>query len=144
MVEVEVKRKDAQPPPGRGSPPHARVKAEGCGPLILKWVIYAAVVYFVAWLLEPHVRVDTFAKALLVAAVLGVLNTVVRPIMILLTLPITVVTLGLFLLVINALLILFAGWLVPGFHVESFGWALLAGVVISVVNALVSSFLKPR
>ena len=135
MVKVDVKRKDDGEPAGRGA---ARA-GEGCGGLIIRWLIAAAVIYGVAWLLDPHVQVSGYGRALVVAAVIGLLNVFVRPVMIVLTLPITVVTLGLFLLVINALLLMFTGWLIEGFVVENFWWALLASLIISLVNAIVGS-----
>jgi len=137
MVEVDVKRKSGSDG-GGASEAQARVRQDdGCGYLLLRWLIAALVIWGVSWLLQPHVEVDGFVKALVVAAVLGLLNVFVRPIMIVLTLPITIVTLGLFLLVINALLLMFTGWLIDGFHVENFWWALLASLIISLVNAVV-------
>jgi len=133
MVEVDVKRKESA-----GGAAQARMRQnDGCGYLLLRWLIAALTIWGVAWLLDPHVEVSSFGRAMIVAAVLGLLNVFVRPIMIVLTLPITVLTLGLFLLVINALLLMFTGWLIDGFSVENFWWALLAAVIISVVNAIV-------
>jgi len=136
MVEVDVKRKSASGGSGGGASARVR-RDDGCGYLLLRWLIAALVIWGVSWLLQPHVEVEGFVKALVVAAVLGLLNVFVRPIMIVLTLPITIVTLGLFLLVINALLLMFTGWLIDGFHVENFWWALGAAVIISLVNAVV-------
>lgn len=78
--------------------------------------------------------------ALLVAAVLGLLNALLKPILVLLTLPVTVVTLGLFLLVINAVIVLIAAELVPGFIVESFWWALGFSLLLSLVQGLLNAF----
>lgn len=83
----------------------------------------------------PGVRVGGFGNALVVAVVLGIVNTLLRPLLILLTLPLTVVTFGLFLLVINALMILLVDKLVPGFEVENFWWALLFSLVVSLVGS---------
>ena len=80
-----------------------------------------------------------FINALLVAAVLGLLNTVLKPILIVLTLPISFFTLGLFLLVINAAMVLLAARLVPGFVVESFWWALGFSVVLSLVQGFLNA-----
>jgi putative membrane protein len=135
MVHVDVKRKG-----GPGGSAQVRVKQnDGCGYLLVRWLIAALTIWGVAWLLDPHVHVDGFKWALIVAAIVGLLNTFVRPIMIVLTLPMTVLTLGLFLFVINALLLLLTDWLIADahFHIESFWWALLAAVLISIVNALV-------
>lgn len=78
--------------------------------------------------------------ALLTAAVLGLLNAVLRPLLIFFTLPVTVVTLGLFLLVINAVIVMIADRLVPGFHVDSFWWALGFSLVLSFVQGVLQSF----
>lgn len=85
------------------------------------------------------VRVDDIGSALLAAAILGILNALVRPLLILLTLPLTLVTLGFFVLVINALLFMFVGSIVPGFHVDSFWWAFIASIVVSLISWIVSN-----
>jgi putative membrane protein len=77
-------------------------------------------------------------SAILVAVVLAFLNTVVKPILTILTIPITVVTLGFFLLVINALIIIFAGKLVPGFQVDGFFWALVFSLVLSLCTSILN------
>jgi putative membrane protein len=89
-----------------------------------------------AWLL-PGVEVESNWKALIVAFVLGLLNALVKPILIFLTIPATIVTFGLFLLVINAIIILMADWLVDGFIVNGFWWALLFSLILSILNSLV-------
>lgn len=82
----------------------------------------------------PGVNVDSFLTALVVAVALGVVNAILKPILVILTLPINILTLGLFTLVINALLVLLVSAFVPGFHVDGFLWALVFGLVLSVVN----------
>lgn len=84
----------------------------------------------------PGISLHNWVTALVVAVVLGVLNAVVRPILIFMTLPVTVVTLGLFLLVINAVMVLLAAWLVPGFKVDGFWWALAFSVTVSLINSV--------
>jgi putative membrane protein len=71
-----------------------------------------------------------------VAVVLAVLNVFVKPVLVILTIPITIVTLGLFLLVINTLVILLADWLVPGFQVDGFWWALVFSILLSLINGI--------
>ncbi len=88
-----------------------------------------------AWLL-PGVEVSSFWAVLLTAVVISLLDNLVRPILIVVTLPATVVTLGLFLFVINAVIILMASGIVNGFEVRSFGWALLFSLVLTAVNCL--------
>ncbi len=102
---------------------------------IVKFIISSLAVYFTAWLL-PGVAIDDYFTALGVALVLGLLNLFVKPILILFTLPATVLTLGLFLLVINAVVILIADKLVTEFRVDGFLWALVFSVVLSFVTGL--------
>jgi putative membrane protein len=87
----------------------------------------------------PGVRVDSVLTAVAVSVVLGLVNLFLKPLFILLTLPITVLTLGLFLFVINGLLTLLVDALVPGFEVRHFGWALLYSLVLTVVSSFLNS-----
>lgn len=96
----------------------------------------------VAAYLIPHVQVSSFLTALVVAVVLGILNMFVRPIVTLLTLPLTILTLGLFSFVINAVFILIASYFVQGFMVDGFLWALVFGFVVSVINAFSNALIK--
>lgn len=89
--------------------------------------------------LLPGVHIHDFITALLVAVVLAILNTFIKPLLIILTLPITVFTLGLFLLVINAFLILLASRLVSGFQVDGFWWALLFSIILSLISSFFES-----
>ncbi len=102
---------------------------------LVKLVLSALAVIIGAYLL-PGVEVSGFLAALIVAAVVALLNAVIRPVLIILTIPITVITLGLFLLVINATIILLANALVPGFYVQGFWWALIFGLILSILNSL--------
>src|SRR5699024_8655982 len=108
--------------------------------LLLVWILNAVALLIVAYIL-PGISVASFGSALLAALVLGLLNTLVKPVLVLLTLPITIVTLGLFLLVLNALLFWFAGSVLKGFQVNGFGWALLGALVYSIVSGLFSRLL---
>jgi putative membrane protein len=85
------------------------------------------------------VQVSSVGVAVVAAAILGILNALVRPILIFLTLPLTIVTFGLFLFVINALLFWLAGAIVPGFRVDSFGSALIGSLIVSVISLIVHS-----
>ncbi|MDP2655641.1 MAG: phage holin family protein [bacterium] len=100
--------------------------------IFLHWLISAAAIGIAAYIV-PGVTIDPIS-ALIAAVVLGALNLFIRPIIVVLTLPINVVTLGLFSLVINASLVLLATYLVPGFTVASFWTAVLFAIVLSVVN----------
>jgi putative membrane protein len=107
--------------------------------IILNWFIQAVAIIIVAYLL-PGVTVASFWTALILAVVLGAINTFVKPILVLLTLPLTIVTLGLFILVLNALLIMLAGAIVPGFLVSGFLSAFLFAIVLSIVSAVLHKF----
>lgn len=96
--------------------------------------------FLVAELL-PGVNVDDYFSALLVAVVLAFLNAIVKPLLTILTIPITVLTLGLFLLVINALIIIFAEKLVNGFHVEGFFTALIFSLLLSLFTGVLNALL---
>ena len=84
----------------------------------------------------PGVTVDSFLTAIFAAVVLGLVNMFVRPLMLFLTLPINILTLGLFSFVVNAVMILIVAALVPGFKVDGLGWAILFGIVLSVVASM--------
>jgi putative membrane protein len=101
---------------------------------ITHWIISTVAIGVAAYLL-PGAEV-TLVGALVLALVLGLINMVIRPIILLLTLPLTIVTLGLFSLVVNALLIMLADFIVPDFSVNGFWTALLFSLIVSVVNAL--------
>ena len=106
--------------------------------LLIRWLTITVAVLILPKLFSG-VRVDDIGSALLAAAILGILNALVRPLLILLTLPLTLVTLGFFVLVINALLFMFVGSIVPGFHVDSFWWAFIASIVVSHISWIVSN-----
>lgn len=108
--------------------------------LILQIIISSIAVYFTAWLL-PGISVKGFGSAVLVAIVLGILNAILKPVLQFLSFPITVLTLGLFLLVINTVIILIAGAIVNNFHVENFWWALLFSIIMSIVVSVLESLI---
>lgn len=101
--------------------------------IILNWIIGALCILAVAYLL-PGVTVTGFFAALVVALVLGLINAFIRPVVVILTLPLNIATIGLFTIVINTLMIMVAAALVPGFSIASFWWALVFSVILSVVN----------
>src|SRR5260221_14549081 len=101
--------------------------------IILKLLAGALAVFAAAYVL-PGVHVKDFVAALMVALALGIVNAVLRPILVILTLPVTILTLGLFIFIINAALVLLVAAVVPGFTVDGFGWALLFSIVVSVVS----------
>ena len=109
--------------------------------LIIKLLLNAVAVVVIAKLLNG-VSVDSYTTAIIVAIVLSLLNLIVRPILVILTLPITVLTLGLFLLVINALIILLADKLIDGFSVSSIWIAILFSILLSILQSILHSLLK--
>jgi putative membrane protein len=102
---------------------------------IAKLLANAIAVLLTAYLL-PGVDIKDFLTAIVVAAVLALLNNFLKPILVILTIPVTIITLGLFLLVINAVIILLADDLIGGFTVDSFWWALLFSIILSIINSL--------
>ena len=102
---------------------------------IIKLLLTAVAVVISAYLL-PGVHVDDFLTAIIIGAVLAVLNVTVKPLLIIFTIPATLFSLGLFLLVINAVIILIADWVVPGFEVDGFWWALAFSLILWLVNTV--------
>jgi putative membrane protein len=109
--------------------------------LIIKWLLAACALLLVAYL-YPGVQIQSFGSALIAAAFIGLFNTLLRPILVVLTLPVTVVTLGLFLFVINALMFWAAASLLDGFHVSGFWAALLGSIIYSVLMLVVDAALR--
>jgi putative membrane protein len=106
--------------------------------ILLVWLVNALALIAVAYLL-PSISVSSFTSALIAALVLGLLNAIIRPVLVLLTLPVTIVTLGLFILVINALLFWLAGSILEGFHVQGFWGAFVGSILFSIVSWLLSA-----
>lgn len=107
--------------------------------LLIRWLINAAALMLVAYI-YPGVEVTSFGAAVLAALVLGLVNAVIRPVLLLLTLPVTILTLGLFIFVVNALMFWLAAGIVGGFHVAGF-WAALIGSVLYSLITLVTSWI---
>jgi putative membrane protein len=101
--------------------------------ILINWVVNALVIMVAAYLL-PGVHVENYLTALVLALVMGILNILIKPLIIFLTLPITIVTFGLFLFVINALMVIIASHVVPGFSVDGFWWAVIFSIVIALIN----------
>lgn len=108
--------------------------------LLATWIINALALLALPYVV-PSIRVANLGTALVVALVLGLINTLLRPVLILLTLPVTLLTLGLFIFVINALLFQLAGYLVRGFEVGGFWPALFGSVVYSLISWVLSALL---
>ena len=109
--------------------------------LLVKWLLSAAALLFVATVYSG-VEVRTFSSALVASFVIGLLNTVVRPILLVLTLPVTLLTVGLFLFVINALMFWAAASILDGFHVRGFAAALIGSLLYSMLGLVIESALE--
>lgn len=109
---------------------------------LINWLLYALAIGISAYIL-PGVRLEGFFAALVTAAILGLVNGVLRPILFIFTLPLTILTLGLFTFVLNALMVLLAAAIVPGFTVHGFWWALLFSLVLSILVYFVGEATEP-
>lgn len=109
---------------------------------LANWLLSALAIFAIAIYL-PGFEVDSFVTALIVALVLGIINAVIKPILLILTLPITILTLGLFSFVVNALLIWGVAYLVPGFTITGFLPALIAAVFLWLINLIISVVVFP-
>lgn len=105
--------------------------------MLVSILVNAVAVFLAAYLLRG-VTVNNFWTALITAVLLAIINAVIKPILIFLTIPITILTLGLFILVINALILMVIDAMLSGLKIKNFGWALLFGVVLSIINGLLS------
>jgi len=102
-------------------------------------ILLSSIAVFVTAHILPGVKVSGFGTAVIVAVVMGIINAFIRPILLLLTLPINVLTLGLFTFVIIGLMVMLVSAIVPGFHVDSFVWAMLFGIVCAVINSFLNA-----
>lgn len=111
--------------------------------ILLNWLLSAIGVMLVAYIV-PGINVSGFLTALLVALVLGLVNAIVRPLLVIFTLPITIISLGLWLLVINAALLLLVDRLIDGFSVDGFWVAVLGSVVLTLIGWAANAVFKPK
>ena len=110
---------------------------------IIRLLVNMVAILIIAYLVPKVIGVDSWLAALVAAFLLGVVNTFIRPLLILLTLPLTVVTFGIFLLVINGLLLWLVSAVVRGFHVHGFWGAVIGSILISIVSWILSSLVRP-
>ena len=111
--------------------------------LLLTWLINALALLALKYVM-PSITVDSFVTALIVAVVLGLINTLIRPLFVILTLPVTILTLGLFIFVINGLLFWAVGSFVPGFHVDGFWAGVFGAIIYSIISWALSSLLLSK
>ena len=106
---------------------------------LIHWLIITLALWVTAYIL-PGVHVGSYQALAVAAIVLGLVNALIRPILTILTLPITILTLGLFYLVVNGCTFLLASKMVPGFQVDGFWWAVLGALVVSIISSFVGGF----
>jgi putative membrane protein len=106
--------------------------------LILGILLNGLLVYFASWLL-PGVSVQGFGVAILTGIALALVNFFIKPVLTLLTLPITILTLGLFLLVINGAMVLLVDWLITGFDVQGWFWAIFFSIILALLNMIIGN-----
>jgi putative membrane protein len=114
---------------------------------VLRFFVFWAVNVLLLWLVDMlfvNVRFDSVSALLIAGLVFGIAHALLKPVLVLLTLPITIITLGLFLLVINGLILLLVAWLVPGFHLTGFWYAVGVALVISVFSFVLNQLLTPK
>ena len=108
---------------------------------LFRLLINVVAILIIAYIVPSLIRVDGFLAALLAAILLGIVNTIIRPILVILTFPLTLLSFGLFLLVINGLMLWLVSALVSGFHVSGFWGALFGSILVSIVSWILSKFL---
>jgi putative membrane protein len=106
----------------------------------IRFIVASISVVLTVYLL-PGVELDHWSTAVFLAAILGLLNIFLKPILVIFTLPITVFTLGIFLIIINGLIVIIADRIIPGFKVDSFGWAIAFSLVLSILESMLESML---
>lgn len=109
--------------------------------VLVNWLLSAILILVTGYII-PGVHISDFTSALLASVVLGIINALLKPLIVILTLPINLLTLGLFTLIINGVLVMLASSLVSGFQVDSFGSALLFGIVLSILNFTVNQLYR--
>ncbi len=109
--------------------------------IIVRWVLNALALYIVANIL-PGIHLSDFGSALVAVVIIGLVNVLVKPILFLLTIPVTVITFGLFAFVLNALMLMLASALTPGFKIDGFGTALLGSILLSLVTTILYSLVQ--
>lgn len=105
--------------------------------IILRWLCYALAIIFVSWVI-PGIEVFSFLNAMFAVIIIALINTFIKPLLQIITLPVNILTLGLFSLVINALLLMLAGYITPGFEVEGFLSALFGSILMSLFTLGIS------
>src|SRR5437660_3294143 len=111
--------------------------------LLIRWLLNTLALFIVVELV-PGFHYRTLVTLAIAALVLGLLNAIVRPILFVLTLPLTIVTIGLFLIVLNGIMLELTAWLVPGFRIDSFGWACVGAIVLGLISVIANRIGRER
>lgn len=109
--------------------------------LLTRWLVITVAILLASAIL-PGLHVQSLTTAVLAAAILGVINAFLRPVLLILTLPLTILTLGVFAFILNALMLLLVAYFVPGFEIDGFFWALLGSLIISIVSWIANRFIN--
>ncbi|MBQ8635691.1 phage holin family protein [bacterium] len=99
--------------------------------VLLRWFLFALAIVFISWII-PGIRVENFLSAMFVCIIIALINTFIKPFLEIITLPINILTLGLFSLILNAILLMLAGWIAPGFEIDGFLNALFGSILLSL------------
>ena len=102
--------------------------------LLTRWLVITVAILVAATILRKGIHVDSLTTAIIAAAILGIINAFLRPVLLILTLPLTILTLGVFTFVLNAFMLLLVAYFVPGLEIDSFSWAFLGALIISIVS----------
>lgn len=106
--------------------------------LLVRFLLTALVAYIISLLLQPHIEIKDYGAALVFVLVLGIVNIFIKPLLIILTLPFTIITLGLFLIVLNVLMVMLAGKITSGIYIQNFWWALIFSVMLSFFTTAIA------
>jgi putative membrane protein len=109
--------------------------------LLIRWLVITVAILLASAIL-PGIHVESLTTAIIAAAILGIINTFLRPVLLILTLPLTLLTLGIFAFVLNALMLLLVAYFVPGFEIDGFFWAFLGTLIISIVSWIANRFIN--
>ena len=109
--------------------------------LLTRWLVITVAILLASIVLKG-IHVDSLQTAVIAAAILGIFNVVLRPVLLILTLPLTILTLGVFAFVLNAMMLLLVAYFVPGFQVDGFFWAFLGALIISIVSWIANRFIN--
>ncbi len=110
--------------------------------LLTRWLVITVAILVAATILRKGIHVDSLTTAVIAAAILGIINAFLRPVLLILTLPLTILTLGVFTFVLNAFMLLLVAYFVPGLEIDSFSWAFLGALIISIVSWIANRFIN--